>query len=145
MAEIAKRMGVCESGVFAIEATEGSSTINMKSMARMAEAMDCKVMYGIVPLGGKTFEEMAERRLWASVLGAPKPWSGDSENGKQRPGEDGNHESGFEVAPGERKKEQENAPHQGAGAKANHELQGRAEGWAGGTAAGGEPPDWTKR
>jgi hypothetical protein len=35
----------------------------------MAEAMDCKVLYGIVPVGGKTLEELAEKRLWASLLG----------------------------------------------------------------------------
>jgi hypothetical protein len=31
--------------------------------------MGCKVVYGIVPKGGRTLEELAEERLWASVLG----------------------------------------------------------------------------
>jgi hypothetical protein len=35
----------------------------------MAQAMGCKMVYGIVPLGGKTLVELAEERLWASVLG----------------------------------------------------------------------------
>jgi hypothetical protein len=38
-------------------------------MSRMAEAMGCKVMYGIVPEGGKSLEKLAEERLWAGVLG----------------------------------------------------------------------------
>jgi hypothetical protein len=35
----------------------------------MAQAMGCKVVYGIVPNRGKTLEELAEKRLWAEVLG----------------------------------------------------------------------------
>jgi hypothetical protein len=34
----------------------------------MAQAMGCKVVYGIVPEGGKTLEELAERRLWTALL-----------------------------------------------------------------------------
>jgi hypothetical protein len=35
----------------------------------MAEAMGCKVVYGVVPLNGKTLEELAEERMWREVLG----------------------------------------------------------------------------
>jgi len=35
----------------------------------MAQAMGCKMVYGIVPMGGKTLEALAEHRLWVSVLG----------------------------------------------------------------------------
>jgi hypothetical protein len=38
-------------------------------MQRMAEAMGCKVVYGIVPAGGKKLEGLAEERMWAAVLG----------------------------------------------------------------------------
>jgi transcriptional regulator with XRE-family HTH domain len=68
VAEIAEKMGVNRSGVFDLEARELKNTINLKSMSRMAEAMGCKVVYGIVPKGGKTLERLAEDRLWASVL-----------------------------------------------------------------------------
>ena len=34
-----------------------------------AEAMGCKVVYGIVPEGGKTLERLAEERYWKGVLG----------------------------------------------------------------------------
>jgi predicted DNA-binding mobile mystery protein A len=69
VAEIAGRMGVSESVVLDLETREPKNTVTLKSMSRMAEAMGCKVVYGIVPMGGKTLEELAEARLWAKVLG----------------------------------------------------------------------------
>jgi predicted DNA-binding mobile mystery protein A len=69
MAEIAEKMGVYRSAVFELETREPQNTITLKSMSRMAEAMGCKVVYGIVPKDGKKLEELAEERLWAGVLG----------------------------------------------------------------------------
>ena len=69
VAEIAEKMGVNRSIIFDLEAREPKNTITLKSMSRMAEAMDCKVLYGIVPIEGKTLEDLAEKRLWASLLG----------------------------------------------------------------------------
>jgi transcriptional regulator with XRE-family HTH domain len=69
VAEIAEKMGVNRSIIFDLEAREPKNTISLKSMSRMAEAMDCKVLYGIVPIGGKTLDDLAEKRLWASLLG----------------------------------------------------------------------------
>jgi uncharacterized protein (UPF0261 family) len=65
-------MGVNRSVVFYLEAREHTNTITLRSISRMAQAMDCKVVYGIVPMGGKTLEELAEERLWAAVLGVGK-------------------------------------------------------------------------
>jgi hypothetical protein len=62
-------MGVNRSVVFDLEASEVKCTINFGSMVRMAEAMGCVVVYGIVPEGGKTLDALADRRLWESVLG----------------------------------------------------------------------------
>jgi predicted DNA-binding mobile mystery protein A len=67
--EIAAKMGVNRSVVFDLEAREPKNTITLKSMSRMAEAMGCMMVYGIVPVGGKTLDELAEERLWASLLG----------------------------------------------------------------------------
>ena len=67
--EIAEKMGVNRSVVFDLEAREPKNTITLKSMSRMAEAMGCMMVYGIVPVGGKTLDELAEERLWASLLG----------------------------------------------------------------------------
>ena len=72
VAEIAEKMGVNRSEIFDLELREPKNTISLRLMSRMAEAMGCKVVYGIVPLGGKTLVELAEERLWASVLGVGK-------------------------------------------------------------------------
>lgn len=69
VAEITEKMGVDRSVVFGLEASERKGTINFGSMARMAEAMGCVVVYGIVPEGGKTLDALADRRFWESVLG----------------------------------------------------------------------------
>jgi hypothetical protein len=79
VAEIAAKMGVNRSVVFDLEASEPRNTISLRSMSRMAAAMGCKVVYGIVPMGGKTLEELAEKRLWEEVLGS-------RERGKKEPG-----------------------------------------------------------
>ena len=69
VAEIAEKMGVCKSVVLDLEAREPKNTVTMKSISRMAQAMGCKMVYGFVPMGGKTLEALAEHRLWVSVLG----------------------------------------------------------------------------
>jgi hypothetical protein len=69
VAEITEKMGVDRSVVFGLEASELKHTINLSSMVRMAEAMGCGVVYGIVPMDGKTLDALAERRFWESVLG----------------------------------------------------------------------------
>jgi hypothetical protein len=38
-------------------------------MARVAKAMGCRMVYGIVPEDGGTLEELAEGRLWTEILG----------------------------------------------------------------------------
>jgi len=83
VAEIAQKMGVHHSAVFDLEAREPKNTISLRSMSRMAQAMDCKVVYGIVPRGGKTFEDLAGERLWASVLGVDAGVR-DQESGTRR-------------------------------------------------------------
>jgi predicted DNA-binding mobile mystery protein A len=69
VAEIAGKMGVHRSVVFDLEMREPKNTITLRSMSRMAEAMGCKVVYGIVPNGGKTMEALAEERMWVEALG----------------------------------------------------------------------------
>jgi predicted DNA-binding mobile mystery protein A len=67
--EIATRMGTTQSAVFDMEKREARGTITLKSIARLAEAMDCKMVYGVVPKGGRTLEGLYQERLWAVVLG----------------------------------------------------------------------------
>jgi transcriptional regulator with XRE-family HTH domain len=70
LAEIAEKGGVGHSTVQDFEMRESKRTITLKSLGRMAEAMGCKVVYGVVPLNGRTFEYVAEERLWKKVLSA---------------------------------------------------------------------------
>jgi len=67
--EIAARMGVNRSVVFELEASERRRTISLKSLARFARAMDCQVVYGVVPEKRKTLEKRAEERFWREQLG----------------------------------------------------------------------------
>ena len=64
--EIAERMGMHCSGVSDMEARELASSITLRSLSRMAEAMGCKVVYAIVPKFGWTLEQLGEDREWKS-------------------------------------------------------------------------------
>ena len=68
--EVAGRLGVGEADVFEMEEREETGSITLRSLGRTAEAMGCKVVYGIVPANGKTLEAMDEERIWTSVLGS---------------------------------------------------------------------------
>src|ERR1035437_1673271 len=72
VAEVAKKMGINRSGVFDLEAREPKNTISLRSMSRMAQAMGCKVVYGIVPNGGKKLEDLVEERYLASLVRRPE-------------------------------------------------------------------------
>ena len=72
VAEIAGWMGINRSNVFDLEEREKTGTIGLQSLSKMAEAMGCQVVYGIVPRNGKTMEALWEQRLWADVLGVPQ-------------------------------------------------------------------------
>jgi hypothetical protein len=66
--EIAAAMKMNRSGVFDMETRELSNTISIRSLSRMAEAMGCKLVYGIVPKYEKTLEALGEERRWRKVF-----------------------------------------------------------------------------
>jgi hypothetical protein len=68
--EMAERTGVGRKAMFELQGREETGSITLRSLGRMAEAMGCKVVYGVVPANGKTLEELAEERLWREVLGS---------------------------------------------------------------------------
>ena len=68
MAEVAWEMGVNRSVIFRPEQREGRGTISLRAMARAAKAMDCKMVYAVIPRDGKTLEEMVDRRMWKKLL-----------------------------------------------------------------------------
>ncbi len=89
--EITKEMGVGRSAVFDLEMNERKKTITLRSLDRMAEAMGCKVVYGVVPMDGGTLEHMAEERLWKEVLGERGAREHENEGaGTEGPREQGN-------------------------------------------------------
>jgi transcriptional regulator with XRE-family HTH domain len=67
--EISEKMGVDRSVLYGLEESERNRTITLRSLGRMAEAMGCSVVYGVVPLMGKTLDTLADERLWQKVLG----------------------------------------------------------------------------
>jgi hypothetical protein len=67
--EIATKIDRSTSTVFAMEVRELNGRLTLREMANYADAMDCKVVYGVVPKGQRTLEELYEERLWAVVLG----------------------------------------------------------------------------
>jgi hypothetical protein len=54
--------------IFRLERSQERGTISLDAMVRVAEAMGCEVVYAVVPQGGQTREELADRRLWQKVL-----------------------------------------------------------------------------
>jgi transcriptional regulator with XRE-family HTH domain len=68
-AEIVRKTGVSRRQLYRLEKGEARNTVTMRSMARVAGAMGCKMVYGIVPADGKTLGELAEVRMWKKALG----------------------------------------------------------------------------
>jgi predicted DNA-binding mobile mystery protein A len=62
VAELARKLGVRPSVVFALEHSERRGTISMRSLTLAAEAMNCSLVYGIVPGNGKTLQGLWEER-----------------------------------------------------------------------------------
>ena len=48
-AQLAKRLGVAQPTVAKLERSEEAETISLKSLRKMAEAMDCTLVYAFVP------------------------------------------------------------------------------------------------
>ena len=48
-AALGAKLGITQSSVAELEASEASETITLKSLKRAAHAMDCEVVYAIVP------------------------------------------------------------------------------------------------
>jgi predicted DNA-binding mobile mystery protein A len=67
-AEVARALGVNRSVLFRLEESEARGTISLRAMTRVAQAMDCKVVYALIPSDGTTLEEMTDRRKWKKRL-----------------------------------------------------------------------------
>jgi transcriptional regulator with XRE-family HTH domain len=67
--EVARKVGVNRSVVFRLEQSEARGSMTLRSMTRIAKALDCKVVYALIPRDGGTLEEMADRRKWGKYFG----------------------------------------------------------------------------
>lgn len=47
--QLAKRMGAAQSRIVALEKAEGTGSTTLKSLREAAEALDCKLLYALVP------------------------------------------------------------------------------------------------
>jgi len=56
--EIARRLGVSRREIFRLERSEAASSIQLDTLRRAAEAMDCELIYALTPRRG-TVSEMA--------------------------------------------------------------------------------------
>ena len=58
--QLAKRLGVVQSRAVAIEQAEANGTITINSLEKAANALDCRLVYAIVP--GKLLDELVAER-----------------------------------------------------------------------------------
>ena len=71
-AQLAKRMNVSQPRVPGIEKAEVSGSIKLESLERAAHALDCRLVYALVPrkplesLVEDRARELAKKRLWAT-------------------------------------------------------------------------------
>jgi ribosome-binding protein aMBF1 (putative translation factor) len=70
--DMARELGVNPSVIYRLEDSEERKAISLRAMEKAAGAMDCKVVYAIVPRDGKTLLELAERQRWHKMLNKGK-------------------------------------------------------------------------
>jgi predicted DNA-binding mobile mystery protein A len=61
LAEVGQRTRTTKQGIQAFEKTEANDRITLRNLRRVAEAMDCVLIYAVVPKSG-TIQDLAERR-----------------------------------------------------------------------------------
>jgi predicted DNA-binding mobile mystery protein A len=62
-AQLAKRLGVKQPSVVAIEQSEARGTIELATLRRAAAALDCTLVYALIP--NKPLEHAVRDRAWA--------------------------------------------------------------------------------
>lgn len=67
-AQLGKRLGMTAQGIVGLERSEASGTIQLNTLRRAAEAMDCVIVYALVPKTSLT--EMVDRRAREIALRA---------------------------------------------------------------------------
>ena len=65
-AQLAGRLGVAQSTVARVEQDEPSGSVTLKTLSRVASAMDCRLVYAIVPNDGSV-QSLLQRRAEAAA------------------------------------------------------------------------------
>jgi transcriptional regulator with XRE-family HTH domain len=81
VAELARTLGVDRSVLLRMERREIKGTLTMNTMYRVAEAMNCKMVYAIVPRHGWTLAELTEWRRLGKSREQAAPVCGGGEGG----------------------------------------------------------------
>lgn len=66
--EMARELEVSPSVIFRLEKSEDRKSISLKALEKMAGAMDCRLVYAVVPRRGETLMELAEMKRWVRKL-----------------------------------------------------------------------------
>jgi predicted DNA-binding mobile mystery protein A len=61
--ELAKKLGITKSTLIGFELREADDSITLATLKRVAEAMDCKLVYAIVPKTG-TLDDIVEKKAY---------------------------------------------------------------------------------
>lgn len=67
--EMARELEVNRSVIQRLEKSEDGKGISLRALEKVAGAMECKLVYAIVPRGGKTLMELAEQQRWRRKRG----------------------------------------------------------------------------
>lgn len=81
VAELAKELGVSRSVLFRLEQSEGRGTISLNRMYDVAQKMNCRFVYAVVPRHGWTLAELAE---WRRLRKAAGETTAEEEPGTQK-------------------------------------------------------------
>ena len=65
--QLAKRIGIPQSRVVAIEKGEISGTLTLNTLYRVAEALDCQLVYALVPKDNQSLTSIVESRAQAKA------------------------------------------------------------------------------
>jgi len=63
--QLAQRLDVSASTVSTLERSEARETITLKSLQRLAQGLDCRMVYALVPNDGRTLEKLVLERAEA--------------------------------------------------------------------------------
>ena len=78
VSQLGARMGIAQSNASRLEKSEGEGGVTLRSLKRAAEAMDCQLVYFLVP-NQESFEELLERLKHTMALEDQAAWEADEE------------------------------------------------------------------